>query len=72
MNFWSPFKKLPAGYYRLYIVGWVFVFIFGMYYFDYPGLSFLKMVGGGVILSVPYYVCGRLLVWVYLGFKESS
>lgn len=74
MKLLQPFKKLPEGYYRLVMVGWLIL----------PLL--IAAIGAGMeerqqgptffalfIICIPiYYVAVRLIIWIYDGFKKDK
>lgn len=62
----KQFKKLPQGYYRLLIVGWIIVPII-VSSLDSKSNMLPNLVAGIVI----YYILARFVVWIYLGFKNK-
>lgn len=72
MSLLEPFKKLPQGYYRLVIVGWIVLPLTfaGIAYAateQRPEESFFAFLLFGIPI---YYVLARFGIWVYDGFKK--
>ncbi len=76
MKILETLKKLPQGYYRLLITGWIIlpflVAFIGVYYFK--GLSdFLENFCAAYISAfIIYYIMARNFVWIYEGFKNQN
>ena len=76
MNFLVPFQKLPQGYYRLLIIGWIiFPFLTGGVFAANPSYhsdGVTEFWVGFIIGAILYCVLGRAAIWVYDGFKSKS
>ena len=76
MKLLQPFKRLPQGYYRLIIVGWVVTpilsFMFLMTHSSGLGLAKLDYYVTFFLFYFIYYVLARFGVWIYEGFKNQK
>lgn len=68
----KQFKKLPQGYYRLLIVGWIILPILAGIVAESSsrfnnGGDFLGALIVGILF---YYILARLGIWIYDGFKN--
>jgi hypothetical protein len=78
----NPFRKLPLGYYRLYIAGWLFIptanailawtitFFFerNRYYNDCSDNAWAWFV----ITLIAYYPVMRICLWIWDGFQQDN
>jgi tetratricopeptide (TPR) repeat protein len=88
MKLLDPFRKIPEGYYRLLLAGWLLVPVL-MSLLLYLLVSIFgsnAMYGGGYkswdaweasytwffILAIAYYPLARISVWVWLGFQKDK
>lgn len=86
--FFSPFKKLSPGYYRLFAAGWL-LFPLGVSFLLYAIISLFGHTGfypDGImyyeasdisllwffILLVAYYPIARIILWVWEGFHAEK
>ena len=73
MEFLGSFKKLPLGWYRLILVGWIVFPIITLFiltiFNEQPNKldEFIAVLG---IILISYYVIIRLILWVRDGFKK--
>lgn len=75
MNLLKPFKKLPKGYYRLLIAGWIIIPLLVTIILTANASRTTKDIFPVVILIFVvfvYYILARFGVWIYEGFKEQD
>ena len=68
MEFLGSFKKLPQGWYRLTLIGWIFIPIISALIFEE---IFVNVLSEAIFLClVLYYPLIRIILWVRDGFKN--
>lgn len=71
----APFRKLPLGYYRLFITGWIAIpiMITATYYSKRYIQTFDEVTFAIFLLCfLIYYILGRVIIWIYQGFEQTA
>ncbi|HRG86166.1 MAG TPA: hypothetical protein PLU02_10765 [Chitinophagales bacterium] len=71
----APFKVLPTGYYRLFLLFWVVAILFFAIYMVEIADNHQEeesLIGGFAIGLIGYYLAMRIVLWVYNGFKQDK
>jgi hypothetical protein len=82
MKLFHSFRKLPEGYYRLVIIGWILVPSVLAFFLNLIGTFFSAHMSHKqasdysirwfIILMIVYFPVARLVIWVLEGFKKDN